>query len=202
MKLYCSATSPYARKVRVVAHELGLADLIEEVITDPYQSAEAFVAVNPLSKVPTLVTDKGQVLPDSSLIVEYLQSRGRGLASLPRGGQRWALLRRQWLAEGIIDAAVTCQLEKRRPSAVQYADWIERQLGAIRRALDALEAEAGELLIAEAVRTVEITLGVALAYLDLRQPQLEWRKTRERLAHWFLSFQERPSMTATQPPAG
>jgi len=201
MKLYCSPTSPYARKVRVVARELGLADLIEEVMIDPHTASGIFLDTNPLSKVPTLVTDKGQVLPDSKLIVEYLQTRGRGLASLPRGAARWGILRRQWLAEGLIDAAVGCQMEKRRPAALQSADMIERQLAAIKRTLDALESEAGELLTTETVRTVEISVGVALGYLDLRQPQLQWSSGREGLAHWYLSFALRPSMQATQPPA-
>ncbi|MDB5988434.1 MAG: glutathione S-transferase family protein [Nevskia sp.] len=201
MKLYCSSTSPYARKVRVVAHELGLSNLIEEVPTDPYNAADTYLSINPLSKVPTLVTDTGQVLPDSTLIVEYLQTRGRGLTSLPRGAARWAILRRQWLAEGIIDLAVSCQLEKRRPAELQSSTLSERHLASVLRALDALEAEAGELLSTETVRTVEVTVGVALGYLDLRQPQLQWRKGRERLAHWYLSFALRPSMQSTQPPS-
>jgi len=201
MKLYCSSTSPYARKVRVVAHELGLSNLIEEVATDPYNASDTYLAINSLSRVPTLVTDTGQVLPDSTLIVEYLQTRGRGLTSLPRGAARWAILRRQWMAEGIIDLAVGCQLEKRRPAELQSEARVETQLASIQRTLDALDAEASELLSTETVRTVEITVGVALGYLDFRQPQLQWRRGRERLAHWYLSFALRPSMQATQPPA-
>src|ERR1700758_3750438 len=103
MKLYLSLTSPYARKVRMVVQELGLADLVQEVLVDPWNAQADFLDLNPLCKVPTLVTEKGETLPDSKLIVEYLLSRGRGLATLPRGAQRWALLRRQQLAEGMID---------------------------------------------------------------------------------------------------
>jgi glutathione S-transferase len=101
MKLYLSPTSPYARKVRMAVQELGLSDLVQEVIVDPWNAQADFLDVNPLCKVPTLVTEKGETLPDSKLIIEYLLSRGRGLAALPRGAQRWALLRRQQLAEGI-----------------------------------------------------------------------------------------------------
>jgi glutathione S-transferase len=50
------------------------------------------------------------------------------------------------------------------------------------------------------VRTVEIATGVALAYLDFRHSQMQWRTGRERLASWYFSFAQRPSMLATQPP--
>ena len=200
MRLYASKTSPYARRVRVVVLELGLQDLVEEVATEPFDPSADFLAANPLCKVPVLVTEKGERLPDSSLIVEYLLTRGRGLASLPRGAQRWALLRHQQLGEGIMDASVATQLEKRRPPEFLYQPWLDRQATAINRALDALEAEAADLLLADSVRTVEVTIGSALAYLDFRLPQLEWRSGRERLAAWYFAFAQRPSMLATQPP--
>ncbi len=201
MKLYLSLTSPYARKVRMVVHELGLADLVNEVVVDPYNAPADFLQANPLSKVPTLVTEKGEALPDSKLIVEYLLTRGRGLTALPRGAQRWALLRRQQLAEGIIDAAVAMRMEKVRPPEFIYQGWLDRQAGAINRSLDALNLGAAELLHEGPIRTVEIAAGAALGYLDFRHPQLEWRHNRERLASWYFSFAQRPCMQATQPPA-
>jgi glutathione S-transferase len=201
MKLYCSATSPWARKVRVAVHELGLGDLVEEIATDPYTATPEFLRINPLSKVPALVTEKGESLLDSSLILEYLATRGRGMATLPRGAQRWILLRRLHLSDGIITAAVTSRMESIRPEAQLYPPWIERQKQAILRALDALEAEAQDLLFDGPIRTPDISAGVALGYLDLRMPQLQWRSGRERLASWYFAFAQRPSMLATQPPA-
>jgi glutathione S-transferase len=207
MRLFLSLTSPYARKVRVVVRELGLSDLVSETLVDPWNAESPnhadLVGANPLCKVPTLVTDKGEPLPDSRLIVEYLLGRGRGLASLPRGAQRWALLRRQQLADGILDDAVARRREEAgRPAQYVFQGSIDRHTAAINRSLDALDADAGELLHEGPVRTVEISVGVALGYLDLRFPQLAWREGRERLARWYHSFSQRPSMLATQPPAG
>jgi len=136
MKLYCSLTSPYSRKVRVVIDELGLGDQIEEVMTDRL-THRRIPRANPLSKIPALVTDHNEALPDSSLIVEYLQARARPLAQLPRGSQRWAALRRLQLAEGIMDAAVASVLEKRRPEGIIYSGFLDRQSGRIRRAVEA-----------------------------------------------------------------
>jgi glutathione S-transferase len=199
MKLYSSKTSPYARKVWVVAHELGLADRIEDVPTDPFKPQAEFLAANPLSKIPALVTETGLCLLDSALIVEYLQTRERGFAPLPRGARRWHLLRSQQLGEGILSAAVASRLELRRPPEFVYQPWLDRQAAAIQRALDALEGEAAGFLHTGAVRVAEITIAVALGYLDFRLPQIDWRHNRERLWHWYQAFAQRPSMQRTQP---
>lgn len=200
MKLYCSLTSPFSRKVRVAVQELELASLVDEIITDYSAPPEDFLAANPLGQIPALVTEKGQSLPGSDLIIEYLQTRGHSLTSIARGSQRWAALRRAALAEGITEAAVAMLLESRRPAKSQHAPWVERKLVAVNRALDALEAESAELA-SEAPTVVEIGVGCALAYLDLRFAVLDWRQPRPGLAAWYGGFAERPSMLKTAPPA-
>lgn len=199
MRLFSSKTSPYSRKVRVAILELGIADQVEEIIADPFNPPPELLAANPLSKIPTLVTDRGEALPDSSLILEYLQSRHSGIAPLPRGSRRWAALRLQQIAEGTIDAAVATVLEKRRPESIVFTPFLDRQADAIRRSIELLELEAGSLSL-QAPSVVEITAGVALAYLDFRMPYLEWRKNALQLAAWHAAFSERPSMQQTAPP--
>lgn len=200
MRLYCSMTSPYSRKVRVAAEELGLSDLIETIVVDPFNPTTEFLAANPLSRIPTLVTEKGEALPDSSLILEYLETRGRGLASLPRGTRRWTTLRRGIVAEGIIDAAVATVFEKRRPESIVYTAFLDRQAAAIRRSVEMLNLEVSGLSLENPGR-VEITVGVALAYLDFRLPYLDWRQGHDALLAWYQTFAQRPSMLKTAPPA-
>lgn len=60
MKLWYAPTAPFARKVRVAAHELGLAEKLQLVEVDPW-SDPRLRALNPLAKVPTLVLDDGEV---------------------------------------------------------------------------------------------------------------------------------------------
>ena len=60
MKLYFSKTSPYARKVRIAIEELGLADQVEEILADPFAPTAELLEANPLSKVPTLVTERNE----------------------------------------------------------------------------------------------------------------------------------------------
>jgi glutathione S-transferase len=200
MKLFCSKTSPYARKVRVAIEELGLADQVEEAIVDPFAPPPDLLSANPLSKIPTLVTERGEQLPDSRLILDYLVHRKSGLATLARGAKRWEVLRRAQIADGIIDTAVSIRMEKRRPEGIQYITFVDRQTVIINRALDALNADAG-LLALQTPGLCEITVGVAVGYLDFRLPYLEWRRNRDPLAHWYTVFAQRPSMQKTQPPA-
>jgi len=199
MKLFCSKTSPYARKVRIAVEELGLADEVEEVVADPFNPTPELLAANPLSKVPTLVTERGDALPDSQLILDYLTHKKTGLATLSRGAKRWETLRRMQVADGIIDAAVGIVLEKRRPESIHYIPFLDRQTATIRRSLDVLNADAG-LLALQTPGLCEITCGVALGYLDFRLPSLEWRKERDALANWYTVFAQRPSMQKTAPP--
>ena len=200
MKLFSSKTSPFARKVRVTLLELGLEGLVEEIFTDWSANEAAFLAVNPLGQVPALSTDKGESLPGSDLIIEYLQTRGGTLTSLPRGSARWSKLKRVNLADGLTEAAVAILLESRRPASEQSPAWISRKQAAITRSLDVLEAEAGELL-ADVPSLVEISVGCALGYLDFRFSTLDWRSTCPVLATWYAVFAERPSMVNTAPVA-
>lgn len=199
MKLYSSATSPFARKVRVVLHELALFDRVDEQFVDPFaaEPPPEFLAVNPLSRIPALITDEGLALPDSKLIIDYLQATAK--QPLPAPPARWPGLRRQMVAEGILEAAVAYVLEKRRPESIVYPAFLDRQTRAIGRALEMLNLEANALGT-DRPAVVDVTTGVALAYLDFRLSYLDWRKTAPALADWFEGFRQRPSMVATQPP--
>ena len=200
MRLFISAASPYARKVRIAIEELGLGAEVEEVVVDPFNPPPELLQANPLSKVPTLVTERGEAIPDSRLILDYLTHRKTGLATLARGTKRWEVLKRTQLADGVMDAAFGIVMEKRRPESIHYIPFIDRQTASIQRTLDALNAEAG-LLALQTPGVCEITCASALGYLDLRLPYLEWRKNREALAGWYTVFAQRPSMQKTQPPA-
>ena len=74
MKLYGTLTSPYVRRVRVVAAAVGVPFTMIDTKTEDGQAA--LRGVNPLWKVPTVEID-GQIIVDSRAIVEYLlRTRG------------------------------------------------------------------------------------------------------------------------------
>ena len=200
MKLFYNPASPYVRKVMVVAHEGKLADriaLVSESVLPNKPNATVAIS-NPLMKVPTLLLEDGSALFDSRVIAEYLDGLAGGKFFPTAGPQRWAALRLQALADGVLDAAILIRYERAlRPADKQWTDWIDGQLLKIRQGLDALEAQAG---LASTVTIGEITTACALGYLDFRFADENWRATRPGLAAFYERFSARPSMLATRPP--
>jgi glutathione S-transferase len=202
MKLRYSPTSPYVRKVMVVALETGLAERIERLPTmvAPTKPNDEVARENPLVKVPSLTTDDGMVLYDSPVICEYLDTLHSGAKLFPASGKaRWLALRQQALGDGILDAAILGRYEILRPKEFQWPDWIDAQLRKVRGALAALEieTEAGE--IAGPLTIGQITIGCALGYLDFRYASEEWRAKHRRLAAWFDEFSKRKAIELTKP---
>jgi glutathione S-transferase len=195
MKLLGSVTSPFVRKVRVVAEELGLGDRIALVPTDT--SDPALGVVNPLGKIPALILDDGEALYDSAVIVAYIDHLGGNRMIPAAGPERWRVLRLEALADGIADAAVAAVMEKRRPAASRSADFLALQRGKIVRGLDRLEIEVSRF---EGLDAGTIATGATLGYLDFRHPDLDWRAGRPKLAAWFEAFARRPSMAGSAPP--
>jgi glutathione S-transferase len=194
MRLLGSPRSPYVRKVRVAAAELGLD--VEHDPTDPWADPADLLAANPIGKVPTLVTDDDQALFDSRVILAFLDQLSGGRL-YPPGEAQWPVRRREAIAEGILDAAVASVIEGRRPEAQRSADWLRRQKSVIARALAALAAEADEL--DRQPLADRIAVACALGYLDFRMPEMVWRQTHGGLADWHAGFGARPSMRATVP---
>jgi glutathione S-transferase len=198
MKLRYSPTSPFVRKVTVIAIETGLEDRIEWVPTDLKNPDEGLANANPLAKVPALITDDGVALFDSPVICEYLDSLHDGPKLFPPAGrERWAALRHQALADGLADATIARMVETRRPEDRRSPEWLEKQKGKVDRALDALDAEAGSL--GEALTIAHVSIVCALGYLDLRFPDHGWRAARRTLAGWYEALSQRRSISETIP---
>ncbi|MER1966881.1 glutathione S-transferase [Castellaniella sp. GW247-6E4] len=199
MKLYYSPTSPYTRKCLIVAHEVGLADRLQiiQVSTAPTTPSQELLRHNPLCKLPTLLLDDASALYDSRVICEYLDDLGSGGLLPKQGAARWQVLARQALAEGILDAALSARYEAvLRPAEFRWEAWSEGQLAKIHSTLAQFEHQADSL--AQRVDLGTIGLACALAYLDLRFPELDWHTVNPRLGSWFNAFEQRPSMRKTQ----
>ncbi|PCH81337.1 MAG: glutathione S-transferase [Hyphomicrobiales bacterium] len=198
MKLYYAPTSPYARKVRIVILERHLADKIELILTNPFDSDLSLVSANPLSKVPALVCFDGEVIYDSPVICAYLDHLGRDPEMVPtHGAERWHVLTREALTDGIMDAAFSITIEKRRPKVEQSSNWIGRWRESIDRGLAMVSTDLEKF--GEKLTIAHIGLGCALGYLDLRHPDIEWRKTHSNIGIWYSEFSQRPSMMKTHP---
>lgn len=197
MKLYFNPASPFVRKVRVTAHELGVSERIEliSIALTPVSPHDALRSDNPLGKIPALVLDDGTVLYDSPVICEYLDTLVGGNRIFPASGAaRWTALRRQALADGVMDAAVLTRYEEAvRPKELRWQNWVDGQFLKIRTALDSLEREN----LDGTFNIGTIAIACALSYLDLRFEGEGWRTSRPRLAAWAAALAKRPSLAAT-----
>lgn len=196
MKLYFSKTSPYARKVLLVARQLGQIEDIQLIPVNPLEADDEFLAANPLSKVPALVVEDEPALFDSRVIVEFLLDRA-GMNDAGRA--KTEMLKRQALADGITDAALAIVMEKRRPEAQQSAYWIDRWLAAIDRGLAHLEEGAINAL--EHWHFDAMATASALDYLCFRLPETDWLSKYPETAAWYQKACEHGDMKATDPRA-
>jgi glutathione S-transferase len=198
LTLHWSPKSPYVRKVMVCAHELGLVDRLELVrsVAAMLKPNPAIMAVNPLSKIPTLVREDGSALFDSVVICEYLDALAGGTLFPREGEARWQALRWHALGDGLLDALILWRNERERAVPLQQLlEAFEQKVGA---ALALLDAEAAALHAAPfSIGT--LTVGCALGYIDYRFDALGWRASAPRLAAWHAELCQRPSFQATEP---
>ena len=199
--LFYAAASPFVRKVLVLLHETGQRERValEEVTPTPVAPIRQLNASNPAGKIPALRLPDGQVLHDSRVICDYFDQQHVGEPLIPReGSARWRRLTIASLADAVLDAAVLSRYETFvRPEEKRWDTWLEAQRAKLGRSLAWLEGDC----IAELQARFDIAaIGVAcaLGYLDLRQPEWDWRGRYPRLAAWFAEVSQRPSMQATR----
>jgi len=122
MKLHWSPRSPFVRKVMIFAHEVGLAGRIEPIrtVVAMSQANRDLLKVNPIGKIPTLITDEGEALFDSTVICEYLDSLHGGPRYFPQAPrERWHALRWHALGDNMLDNLILWRNETLRPKVQQ-----------------------------------------------------------------------------------
>ncbi len=204
MKLRSSPPSPFGRKVKLALAILGLKDRVEVVEANTVDPSDSLRGENPLGKIPALILENGDVLFDSAVILEYLDYVAGGGKLFPQGEARFAVLRDQALADGIMDAAILRVYEKRFKD-MKYRDpaWDAYQAAKMERGLAHFEKNTPEAPASDAdVNAGSLTLACMLGYLDIRFGG-EWRGSCPRLVAWLEAFEAVvPAFEATKvPPA-
>lgn len=205
MKIIGSLTSPYVRKVRVVMIDKKLDyRFVEE---DVWHADTSIAQANPLGKVPCLVMEGGEAVFDSRVIVEYLDALSPVGRLIPVSGRERAECK-TWeaLGDGLLDAAILARLEStwpgRAPSERSQA-WIDRQMAKIDQSLVAMSTGLGDkpYCSGNAYSLSDIAVGCALAYLDFRFAQLDWRARHPNLDKLLAKLSQRQSFIDTCPPS-
>jgi glutathione S-transferase len=199
--LRSSPASPFVRKVRIATSVLGLDGDITTERAETGDANDSLRAQNPLGKIPALVLEDGTVLFDSRVILEYLDHRAGGGRIIPKDpAARFAALRLQALADGLMDASILLVYEARwRPSERHEQKWLDHQAGKVARAFAALEAKPPAL--GELPDVGQIALACALGYRDFRF-EGSWRKDHPRLVAWLDAFAARVPAYAVTKPSG
>lgn len=207
MKLFWTPASPFTRKVVVAARELNLWDRIEIAPTTwPLEWGYTTVAftpglaeANPVARIPTLITDDGAELGDSTLICQHLNSLAADLSLIPANPWRmWSLYA---IADGLLEAQVAMRAEMLRPNAIRSDGFLNKQRDRITRCFEAIERRADELDIAADAppNLAQITTGIACGYQDWRDWLDDFRPNRKRITEWYAAFSTRPAMRDTEP---
>lgn len=198
MELKYSPLSPYARKVTVVMHELGIADRIRLTKVDTRNEPDRIAPFNPLGKIPTLVTDAGAVLYDSPVICEFLDAEfGRHRLLPPSGTRRWEIMTRMALADGMIDAAIIVRHERARVEAKRSDEWIAWQMRKVEAGM--AYCEAGAATFGADLDLGQIALACALGYMPLRLDELAGLARWPALRAWYEALSTRDAFRLTAP---
>ena len=195
MKLLINTTSPYTRIARIALAEKGVE--VKTELVDPWGDTPALLAANPAARVPTLITNDGQSLTESLLILLWLEHQ-RPLPSL-LGADPTAVVSRAGIAMGVIDAAVHTLIGRK----ITDAGFDGSPVGMRRRrsmadGLARLEADPPEHIDGTPAIDVLATV-VALDYVDFRIPQAAWLPLLTKLRALCARLAPRPSFERSRP---
>ncbi|SOD96775.1 glutathione S-transferase family protein [Caenispirillum bisanense] len=172
--------SPFTRRVAISLHLLDMPFERRELATAT--QVEEIRAYNPLARVPALVLDDGEILVDSSAILDHLDEvAGPDRRLTPAAGAaRRTVNRLVAFALGAMEKGVTAYYElNRRPADVQWPEGAARADVQVRGGLDQLEAAAqaadtasGGWLVGDRIGQADISAVVALDFIRAVRPGL------------------------------
>jgi glutathione S-transferase len=201
MKLTYSVGSPFARKVRIAAIELGLIDKIELVPTTvaPTQANEEYSKIYPLKKLPALILDNGEIIVDSYVIVEYLDELGGGKLIPASGALKWRVKSDHSMLQGMLDSMLLCRYEKMvRPEPLRWQGWADDHWQRAWNGMAYFEKQTD--LLSRPLDIAQIALTCVLGYADYRFADCGWRKAYPKLDAFHEKMLTRPSVKISVPP--
>ncbi|HMH64507.1 MAG TPA: glutathione S-transferase [Rhizomicrobium sp.] len=172
MQLIGMLDSPYVRRVAVSLKILGLPFDLDQVSV--FRQFDKFAALNPVVKAPSLITDDGVVLMESSLILEHIAHVAPRSLMPPDRAAHETALRRIGLALAACEKSVSVLYERNlRPAEKQHQPWLDRVHGQLLAAYGALEREVSpDWFTGEELLQPQITSAVAWRFTQHVVPEL------------------------------
>jgi len=201
MKLYASAASSFARKIRVVLLEKGIEHELE--LVNLWESNKLH-HVNPLGKVPALQLEDGRVLISSPLLADFIDYRYPSPRLIPADFEARTEVRRwEALADGSMDAVSATLYEMRFHDEAKRSEvWMDRQRQKFESGFKTLEAMLGgrRWCVGDEMTLADISVSCHLGFINLRVPQYFPPDRYPELARLWRSMEERDSFKKTAPP--
>ena len=175
MKLIGMLDSPYVRRVAISLQLLGVR--FEHRSLSVFRTFNEFQLINPVVKAPTFVCDDGQVLMDSTLIMEYVEAVARPRSLMPAELQQLQhALRVIGLALAACEKSVQIVYERElRPPDKLHEPWVTRVTGQLLAAYGALEAEVARHPLAatsSAISQAGVSAAVAWQFTQKMLPEV------------------------------
>ncbi|TQV89213.1 glutathione S-transferase family protein [Aliikangiella coralliicola] len=196
MEFYYTKSSPYANCVRMVISEIGIEAQINFIEAHPFEDKESFLAASPLGKVPCLVAD-GETIADSEVICDYLDATHTGGELFNPIYADWRLKTFYSICSGLIDVSVARRIEfLRDKDGIKSEFWWQRYNNAISRTLKDIETRLA--ILPDEFTVLHINLLSALAYLDFRHSDINWREGYPTIEKFYQQFSSRKCFTSNQ----
>ncbi len=175
MQLVGMLDSPYVRRVALSLRYLEIP--FEQSEISVFRSMDTFRKINPLLKAPSLVCDDGEVLMDSTLILQYVERiAGEEKTLMPEAiADYQTAIRIIGLGLNACDKSVQIEYERKRPNDKQYQPWGDRIQSQLVAAYDLIEpyaAEADDWLVGGQLSQADITVGVAWQFTQFLMPDV------------------------------
>jgi len=185
----------------ITLHETGQAgdvNLRDTLVVLQKATPPDLLDLNPLGKIPVLITDEGTALADSRVICEYLDLRA-GAGLIPADPQpRMQQLGWQVLADGLIDILLIWRTELVRPAG-PWPEVTQGWLSKTRAIMARLDSDA-PVMAQTPFGIGHIAVLCALGHLDFRWPDTGWRQRFPDLATLEAELSQRPSATLAPAP--
>ena len=210
MELYSVDWSPFVRKVRIAAIERGIDSNIKLITANigfadkTLKSVESNLTnFNPSGRVPTLITDDGQSIYDSTVIVHYLDSIGNETLIIPEeNNKKINCLKINALVDEIIDSLRHLSIEKRREEHIRLPDWLEALDKKVRRGIEVIESNIAFLSNPniKVLNLADISTIILIGTIR-RNPSSPYNIFSNELNDWFKEMNMRGSVSETIPPS-
>lgn len=194
--------SPYVRRV---ATTMNLYDMPFEhrPLQHTGDDVPELRKINPLGRVPALVTDDSQVIVESSAILDYLDREvGAERALTPASGNaRTQMLSMLGVATGSVDKAISVAYEVRfRPEEKRHPEWVERCEGQAREGFEWLESQLkGDWFLGNKMSQLDVTTAVGWQFLGAGTPKLQASIKAPKIAALAERLMEVEAFSGTAP---